>query len=157
VIPRLWLCTWHPALQISTLPLHPLVILALVVAAWLMDSRSDVWALLLRRLWMSLCLATIGGFVLIALPGWVVVKIGGNGNPIFVAARYLWVALAWAAVGAGTAWAVRGAAAPAGGSTESVSGNGSAGLRCARRFGCNRGPCVHLRCIYSVELPLQNW
>jgi hypothetical protein len=79
MIPRLWVCTSHPVLQALTLPLQPLVILALAVAAWLVGNRSGgVWAMRLRRLWVTLALAVLIGLLLIALPGWVVVKIGGT-------------------------------------------------------------------------------
>jgi hypothetical protein len=114
VIPRLWVCTSHPWLQVLAAPLHPVAILGLMVAAWLAAEPSAYWqsiAVRLKRLWQGLLMASAGGFALIAIPGWVVSKLGANPNSIFVAARYIWVVLAWAAVALSIAWGARGAAA----------------------------------------------
>ena len=91
-----------------------MAILGVMVAAWLAGEPSDYWqtvAFRLRCLWQGLLLASLGGFVLIAIPGWVVTKLGANPNSIFLAARYIWIVLAWFAVGMSPIWGARGVAA----------------------------------------------
>jgi hypothetical protein len=85
-----------------------------MVAAWLAAEPSAFWELLalrLRRLWQGLLIASVGGFVLVAIPGWVVTKLGADPSPIFTDARYAWIVLAWIAVGVSLAWGGRDAAA----------------------------------------------
>jgi hypothetical protein len=113
MIPRLWVCTSHPWLQLLAAPLHPVTILGVMVAAWFAAEPHPFWqmiALRLRCLWQGLLLAGAGGFALIAIPGRVVAKLGADPNVIFVAARYIWVVLAWTAVALSIAWGTRAAA-----------------------------------------------
>jgi hypothetical protein len=65
----------------------------------------------MRRLWQSLVLANLVGIVCIALPAWVVHSLGARHNDIVVAARYIWVALAWISVALGLIWGKRSSAA----------------------------------------------
>jgi len=112
MIPRLWVCTSHPFLHALSAPLHPLAILCLIVCSSVVAALSGRGAALrVRRLWQSLLIANVGGFVPTALAGWVVYKLGGHPNAIFVAARYLWVGLSLSALVAGFYWGRRGVAA----------------------------------------------
>lgn len=109
MIPRLWVCTSHPVLELLALPLHPMVILALILVEPAARARwGPGVARRVRRLWLVLLLVGAGTFALVALPGWVVYKLGANPNPIFMAARYIWVAAAWVAIGLALAWGARG-------------------------------------------------
>jgi hypothetical protein len=73
-----------------------------VILAWRTTRPSR--ARKYRRLWQGLLLASVGGFAVFAIPGWVVSKLGADPDPIFAVARYAWVVLAWAALGLSLTW-----------------------------------------------------
>jgi len=105
MIPRLWVCTSHPILQLLAAPLHPLFILMLVVAVAFAQRRSKRGAALVsRRVLHGLLLSLVGGLLSVSIAGSAVHALGANPNPIYVAARYIWPILGWSAVAAGTAW-----------------------------------------------------
>jgi len=111
MIPRLWVCTSHPFLQALSAPLHPLATLGLIVMSSVTAALMGCGAALrVRRIWQSLLIASVGGFVPTAVAGWVVFKLGGHPNAIFVAARYLWVGLSLSALVSGYYWGRRGVA-----------------------------------------------
>jgi hypothetical protein len=105
VIPRLWVCTSHPVLTLLTLPLHPMFILAVICAQIVVAAKyGERASLRLRRLWQGLLLASVGGFALLAIPAWVVAKLGADPSPIVDQSRYVWLVLALSAVAASLAW-----------------------------------------------------
>ena len=81
IIFRARLCTYHPVLEALAFPLHPLVVLSSIAATWLIGSPEKAAATArLKRLWQAL--------TQLDLPGWLVGKLGGDGDPFFTAARY---------------------------------------------------------------------
>jgi len=94
MIPRLWTCTSHPVLSVLTFPLSVLGILGLWVVAGLFRRYGDP-RLAVRTLYFALALTLCYaiGVAAVAIVGGVVALLGAHANPVFVAARYLWVVL----------------------------------------------------------------
>src|SRR4051794_26942065 len=103
MIPRLWSCTAHRNLEWFALPFSPLLILGLVLLAAALPTRS-VWSPRVARLWQALLVAELGSIALFALAGGIARMFGGRGNTVFVAARYVFPFVAWAALLIGLAW-----------------------------------------------------
>jgi len=94
MIPRLWTCTSHPVLSVLTFPLSVLGILGLWVVAGLLRRYGDP-RLALRTLYFALALTLCYaiGVAAVTIVGGVVALLGAHANPVFIAARYLWVVL----------------------------------------------------------------
>ncbi len=94
MIPRLWTCTSHPILSVLTFPLSVLGILGLWVVAGLLRRYGDP-RLALRVLCFALSLTFfyVVGVAAVTIVGGTVALLGARANPVFVAARYLWLVL----------------------------------------------------------------
>ncbi len=107
MIPRLWSCTSHPSLEWLALPFSPIVLLGLFLLAATLPANVS-WSKRASRLWQTLLAAELGSIALFVLIAGVSRAFGGRGNPIFLAARYVFPFIAWAAVAVGLLWGSRG-------------------------------------------------
>lgn len=107
MIPRLWVCTSHPVAAWISLPINPLIVLALVLLEDLFGVKG--WVLLsitARRLWQSLGVIGVCAFAATALMGGVISLLGADPDPVFRYARSVWPFIAIAGVVHG-GWCVR--------------------------------------------------
>lgn len=108
MIPRLWTCTSHPVLSVLSFPLSLGCILFLCMLAGLLRRYGDpVLALRCRYFARALALCYAVGVLTVTVAGGAVVLIGGHGNSIFVAARYVWPVLSCLGIYLGHAFATR--------------------------------------------------
>lgn len=91
-------------------PFSAIAILSLVLAGALLR-RPGAGALRLRRLWQALLIAEVASIVAFSLAGLGLQALGGRGNAVYLAARYLFPVLGWLAIAWGIVWGNRSAAA----------------------------------------------
>ena len=103
MLPRLWVCTPHPWLEVLSFPLGATAILLFLTLAFTAQLlERPVLAQRLHRLWIAWSVTLVSAILLFSIVGSIVE--GPERNSVFVAARYAWVPLAAAATLWGALW-----------------------------------------------------